>query len=338
MVEACVQLGCAESLRSGVSYVFDHHSSPNFVRGSLEAIGRICTEAGLRGVLCLETSDRNGEKLTEACFEEQREFIRGSANPDLKGLVGLHAPFTLSDRTLSRAAELCTELAAGIHIHLAEDAWEQRYSRDAFGCTAGVRLDRFGLLEQPGILAHGVHLEEADRAALGRGRCALALNPDSNLNNAVGLNRYRQLPDSPPLLAGTDGMHASASRSLKQLFLLHRHQGGGLPESFAFIRRLYFDQVCFVRRFFPDYPDLNPGDRADLVIWDYRPPSPFSADTFWGHLIYGILEVPPWSVCMRGNALLADRRLLGMDFESVARSAAVQGARLFEKLGVPING
>jgi len=338
MVEACVQLGCAESLRNGVSYVFDHHSSPGFIRGSLEAMGRICTEAGLRAVLCLETSDRHGEKLTEACFDEQREFIRRSANPDLKGLVGLHAPFTLSDRTLGRAAELCTELAAGIHIHLAEDAYEQRHSRDAFGCTAGVRLDRFGLLEQPGILAHGVHLEEEDRTVLGRGQCALALNPDSNLNNAVGLNRYAELPDSPPLLAGTDGMHACASRSLKQLFLLHRHQGGELSESFAFIRRVYSDQVRFVRRFFPDYPDLNPGDRADLVIWDYRPASPFSADTFWGHLIFGILEVPPWSVCMQGNALLADRRLLSMDFESVARSAAVQGARLFEKLGVPVNG
>jgi cytosine/adenosine deaminase-related metal-dependent hydrolase len=166
----------------------------------------------------------------------------------------------------------------------------------------------------------------------------LALNPDSNLNNAVGLSRYSQFPDSVLLLAGTDGMHSSPSRSIKQLFLLHRHQGGELSESIAFIRRLYFDQILFARKFFPDYPDLNPGDRADLVIWDYRPPSPFTADTFWGHLIYGILDVPAWSVLMEGNALLADRRLLSMDSESIARSAAVQGARLFEKLGVPTDG
>jgi len=338
MVEACARLGGAESLRSGVSYIFDHHSSPRFVRGSLAAMGGILSEAGLRAVLCLETSDRHSKKVTDACFDEQREFIRRSANSDLKGLVGLHAPFTLSDQTLQRAAGLCAELATGIHAHLAEDAYEQRYSRDTFACTAGVRLDRFGLLEQAGILAHGVHLEAEDWAALGRGQCALALNPDSNLNNAVGLGRYTELPDSLLLLAGTDGMHACPSRSLKQLFLLHRHQGGQLSESFAFIRRLYFDQIRFVRRFFPDYPDLNPGDRADLVIWDYRPPSPFTADTFWGHLIYGILEASAWSVSMGGNELVADRRLLSIDFESVSRSAAVQGARLFEKLGVNGHG
>ena len=85
-------------------------------------------------------------------------------------------------------------------------------------------------------------------------------------------------------------MHASPFRSIKQLFLLHRHQGGELSESFAFIRKLYFDQILFVRKFFLDYPDLDAGDRADLVIWDYRPPSPFAADTFWGHLIYGMLD------------------------------------------------
>jgi cytosine/adenosine deaminase-related metal-dependent hydrolase len=338
MVEACVRLGAAESLRSGVGYLFDHHSSPHFVRGSLETMGGILAEAGLRAVLCLETSDRHRKKVTEACLAEQREFIRRSATADVKGLVGLHAPFTLSDQTLHTVAGLCRELATGIHIHLAEDAYEQRYSRNIFDCTAGVRLDRFGLLEHPGILAHGVHLVEEDWAALAGGQCALALNPDSNLNNAVGLGRYGELPASLTLVAGTDGMHACPARSIKQLFLLHRHQGGEMSESFAFIRRVYFGQIRFVRKFFPDYPDLKPGDRADLVIWDYRPPSPFNPDTFWGHLIYGILESPAWTVCMRGKALLAGRRLLSMDDDSLNRSAAVQGGRLFAKLGVVHDG
>jgi cytosine/adenosine deaminase-related metal-dependent hydrolase len=321
-----------------VGYLFDHHSSPGFIRGALATIGEILTGAGLRAVLCLETSDRHGKTTTAACFDEQRDFIRHSAGSELKGLIGLHAPFTLSDRTLSRAAELCSELATGIHIHLAEDAYEQRYSRETFDCTAGIRLDRFGLLGRPGILAHGVHLETEDWPVLAAGQCALALNPDSNLNNAVGLGRYAELPDGFPLLAGTDGMHACPSRSMKQLFLLHRHQGGELTESFAFTRRLYFDQIRFLRRFFPDYPELNPGDRADLVVWDYRPPSPIGMDNFWGHLIYGILEVPAWSVIMGASALVAEHRLQSMDFESASRLAAIQGARLFEKLGVPIHG
>ncbi|UCF96119.1 MAG: amidohydrolase family protein [Spirochaetaceae bacterium] len=338
MVDACARLGAMEALRSGVGYLFDHHSSPNFIEGSLDALGGILSEAGLRAVLCLETSDRHSRAVTDACLEEQRRFIRRSATGNLRGLVGLHAPFTLSDQTLERAAALCRELEVGIHIHLAEDRHEQRYSRNTFGCTAAVRLQRAGLLEYPGILAHGVHLQGEDWKALGKGRCALVMNPDSNLNNAVGLGRYTEIPNPIVLLAGTDGMHASPSRSIKQLFLLHRHQGGEIAESFAFIRKLYLDQVRFLRTFFPDYPDLKPGDRADLVIWDYRPPSPFTGETFWGHLIYGILETTAWTVCMQGRALLAGYGLRSLDCESTARLAARQGARLFEKLGVHHHG
>jgi len=338
MVEACARLGVVESIRNGVTYVFDHHSSPKFIHGSLDTLARALSEAGLRGVLCLETSDRNGRRVTEASFEEQREFISQSANGNIRGLVGLHAPFTLADRTLRKAASLCSELNTGIHIHLAEDRYEQQYSRDTFGCTAAVRLQGFGLLDRPGILAHGVHLEPGDWRVLSKGQCALVVNPDSNLNNGVGLGRFTKIPGSISVLAGTDGMHASPGRSIKQLFLLHRHQGGEISKSFQFIRKIYFDQVRFVRKFFPDYPDLKIGDPADLVIWDYRPPSPFSADTYWGHLIYGLLESPAWTVLMQGKPLLADHTLRSVDSDSISRSAAVQGTRLFKKLGVSHHG
>jgi len=338
MVEACARLGVAESIRNGVIYVFDHHSSPNFLRGSLNTLARALSEAGLRGVLCLETSDRNGRMIAEASFEEHKEFISRSANRNIRGLVGLHAPFTLADQTLKRAASLCNELNTGIHIHLAEDRYEQQYSRDTFDCTAAVRLQSFGLLDRPGILAHGVHLEPGDWQVLREGQCALALNPDSNLNNGVGLGRFTEIPGSISVLAGTDGMHANPARSIKQLFLLHRHQGGEITESSQFIRKIYFDQVRFVRRFFPDYPDLKTGDPADLVIWDYRPTSPFSTDTFWGHLISGLLESPAWTVLMQGKPLLADHTLRSVDPDSISRSAAAQGARLFKKLGVKHHG
>jgi cytosine/adenosine deaminase-related metal-dependent hydrolase len=338
MVAACARLGVVESIRNGVTYVFDHHSSPKFIRGSLDTLARVVSEAGLRGVLCLETSDRSGRRITEASFEEHRQFIGQSVNRNIRGLVGLHAPFTLTDQTLSKAASLCNELNTGIHIHLAEDRYEQQYSRDTFGCTAAMRLQGFGLFDQPGILAHGVHLEPGDWQVLSEGQCALAVNPDSNLNNSVGLGRFTEIPGSISVLAGTDGMHASTARSMKQLFLLHRHQGGEMTESFRFIRKIYFDQVRFARRFFPDYPDLKIGDPADLVIWDYQPPSPFSADTYWGHLIYGLLESPAWTVLMRGKPLLVDHTLRSVDSESTSRSAAVQGARLFEKLGVTHHG
>ena len=200
------------------------------------------------------------------------------------------------------------------------------------GVPPAVRLHRLGLLDRPGILAHGVHLADADRDALAGRPCALALNPDSNLNNAVGLPEYAAIPDDLPLVAGTDGMHGDPGRSLKQLFLLSRHQGFSAGESFAWVKRITTAQHSFVRRFFPDHPSLSEGDRADLVVWDYRPPSPLNPDTFWGHYVYGVLESPAWAVLQEGRLLLSGRDPLhpgrgrGHRSGCLAGRAAVRGA------------
>jgi cytosine/adenosine deaminase-related metal-dependent hydrolase len=348
MVGASARVGALEALRCGVLYLFDHHCSPGFIDGSLACVADTLSGAGLRGVLCFETSDRNGPDAARRSLEENRRFLRTHGGPDTRGLLGLHAPFTLSEDTLRAAAKVCAELQAGIHIHLAEDRVELQHSRAHFGETPTRRLQRHGLLDRPGVLAHGVHLVEEELELIADSPCALALNPDSNLNNAVGLAPFARLAgsgdgqqghaDGPgrPVraVAGTDGMHASPARTLKQLFLLHRHQGAGLSDSFAWTRRLFFDQLEFARRFFPDFPSLGNRERADLVVWDYRPPSPFDRDSFWGHWVHGLLEAPVWAVLAAGRALLADGRFTALDSGAVGREAARQAERLFERLGV----
>jgi cytosine/adenosine deaminase-related metal-dependent hydrolase len=346
MVAASACLGALEALRCGVLYLFDHHCSPNFIEGSLDSIAAILTGGGLRSVLCFETSDRNGLEVARRCLEENRRFLQTHGGPDTRGLLGLHAPFTLSEDTLQAAATMGAELGIGVHTHLAEDRVEEEHSRAHFGEAPARRLRRHGLLDRPGILAHGVHLTEEELDLIADSPCALALNPDSNLNNAVGLAPLPRLagdgqaapqdrPVRPALaVAGTDGMHASPARTLKQLFLLHRHQGATLAESFAWARRLFFDQQEFVRRFFPDFPSLADGERGDLVVWDYRPPSPLRGDNFWGHWVHGLLEAPVWAVLAAGRPLLAGGRFTTLDPAAVGREAARQGERLFEKLGV----
>ena len=334
MITACARLGALEAVRSGVTVLFDHHASPSCPRGSLDLIAEALLEAGLRGVLCYESSERGGAAEAREGLEENRRFLTARTNGELRGLLGLHACFSLSATTLEQAAVLARDLEAGIHIHLAEALHDRDACLESRGATPAVLLARCGLLDRPGVLAHGVHLSDQDREVLAGGPCALALNPDSNLNNAVGLPRYAALPGSLPLLAGTDGMHADPGRSLKQLFLLARHQGFSTGESFAWLRRIEADQAAFVRRFFPDHPALNEGGRADLVIWDYRPPSPLGPGEFWGHYVYGLLETPAWAVLAGGRLLYRAGIHYTLDAEAAAAAAARQGERLFEALGV----
>ena len=292
-------------------------------------------ECGLRGVLSFETSDRNGKKSGSEALAENRRFITQSADDNIQGMLGLHALFTLSDDTLAATRQVINELSTAIHIHLAEDKHDGQFCRQQFGLSLTERLKKFDLLNDRTILAHGNFLEPGDYRAIAAAGSALVYNPDSNLNNAVGLPHYANVPAEISLLAGTDGMHANVPRSQKQLFLLYRMQGNSFDASFAWLRRIWFDQFHFVRKWFTDYPALQNGDRADLVILDYIPPTPLNEKNFWGHYIYGILESPAHTVLQQGKILLAGGQLTGMNYEKLMVDIYLQGKRLFQRVQEP---
>jgi cytosine/adenosine deaminase-related metal-dependent hydrolase len=330
-IRASAELTALESVASGVTYVFDHHASPNAIVGSLDTIASVFQDYGLRSVLCYETSDRDGAENARAGLQENTVFARQSQSGNVKAMLGLHAPFTLSDDTLESAARLQAEHHLGIHIHVAEDVCEDRFSMERFGISAATRLENHGLLSDRSIIAHGVHLTDTDLARVARSGAALAVCPDSNFNNAVGVVNLPRIPDAVPLLAGTDGMHANIARTLKSFFLVYRHQGGSMGAAFEWFVKVLTAQLDFARRYFPDYPSLCEGDRADLVVWDYVPPTPLSADNLLGHYIYGVLESRARTVISGGRLLMRDFIFIFSDEARRRAEICRQGERLYQR-------
>ncbi len=332
MVKASAELGTIEAIKNGVTYIFDHHSSPNNIRHSLNTIAETIKNNGVRGTLCFETSDRNGYRTAEKSLVENKEFfLETETDSEIRAMMGLHASFTLSDDTLAEASRFVTDYGAGIHIHLCEDATDRSLSKEITNAYPVKRLEQYKLLNVKSILAHGIYLTKKDYETIDRYGSAIAYNPDSNLNNSVGIPRFASAPESIPILMGTDGMHANPGKSLKNIFLLMRAEGYSFDEAFRLIRKKYFDQITFVRRYFPDYPSLNIGDRADFVVWDYTPPAPINKDNFWGHYIYGILERSPVTVVQNGNFLLKEKKLTSVDEERINKEIFVQGEKLKRK-------
>ncbi|MGD9488543.1 MAG: amidohydrolase family protein [Calditrichaceae bacterium] len=328
MVKASVLMGAMESIYNGVTYTFDHHASPNFTKGSLDVIAETVKSMGMRSVLCFETSDRNGPELTSQALAEHRRFYESGLDHDIKMMLGLHASFTLSDNTLKDAAALVNDLGLGIHIHLCEDESDRTESLKRFNNLPARRLAKFKLMSPKGILSHGIHLIKEDYLIISGEGSAIAYNPDSNLNNGVGVPDFLNVPNEIPILSGTDGMHANPARSLKQLFLFARHQNNSFEESFNWFQKLFFDQYKFIRQYFPDFTSLHPGERADFVIWDYVPPAEISEQNFWGHYIYGILERPVHSVIQNGQPLLKNGRMMIDNEDAINREIHQQGIRL----------
>ncbi len=330
MIQASAQMAVLESIRNGVTYIFDHHSSPESAEGSLKIIANELKKSGLRGTLCFETTDRNGETLTDLGISENINFLKHSVDQDLKGMLGLHASFTLNDDTLDKVSKFVGDYRIGIHIHLCEDKSDRDDSLTRYNKLPVDRLVKFDLLNDKSILAHGIHLTDQEYSLIAEIGSAIVYNIDSNLNNGVGLPDFTRVPDSIPVLAGTDGMNSNPAKTLKQIFLLSRHMGMSFEDSFSLCRKIYFDQLGFIKLYFHDFPSLSINDRADLIVWDYIPPTPFNEDNFWGHFIYGILDRPVHTVIQNGNILLKDFNIK-MVTKEYEINIVKQGHRLYKK-------
>ena len=331
MVKASAQMAVMESIRNGVTYIFDHHASPSATENSLETIAGVLEDFNLRGVLCFETSDRNGKHKTGEAFEENFNFYKNRTNDNIKSMLGLHASFTLDDESLATAEKYLQANDWAIHIHLCEDVSDRTISREIGNDFPVQRLKQFNLLNNKSILAHGIYLTEADYKIIKESGSAIVYNIDSNLNNSVGLPSYAKVPESIPIIIGTDGMHANVARSQKQLFLMYRYQNNSFDKTFEFFTKVYFDQLKFVKRYFPDFTNLTIGSRADFIIWDYVPPTPFSVENFWGHYIYGILERTVKTVVQNGNVLMNNFRLTTGNEKETLINIFSQGQNLFNK-------
>ncbi len=331
MIEASALMGGVEAIKNGVTYIFEHHSSPENIKGSLSVIADAIENTGIRGVLSFEVSDRNGVTVAKNSIEENKDFFINRSSENIKAMLGLHASFTLSDDSLEEASEIIKDFDLGIHIHLCEDSVDRALSKEIANALPVKRLTKFNLLNAKSILAHGIYLTRKDYYLIDEYGSAIAYNPDSNLNNSVGLPGFSSVPESIPILMGTDGMHGNPAKSLKTVFLLIRAAGFSFEEAFSFIRKRYFDQINFVKRYFNDYPLLAKGDRADFVIWDYVPPTPLNKNNFWGHFVYGLLERKALTVVQKGEFLMKDELLLSVSEEKLNKEIYLQGERLVRK-------
>ncbi len=215
-LRAAARLYVAEALLNGTTTLIDHHESPNFVDGSLDVIADACHELGMRAVLCFGATERNGgREEARRGIAECRRFITSNKRPLVKGMVGLHAPFTVSDQMIAEAGALARELWAPLHVHVAEDrvdvddAVRKRYAGPID------RLQKLKALPHGSILAHGVHLRKTEVAEADRLGCWFVQNPRSNTNNRVGYPLT--LAASSRVALGTDGFPSDMRAELGAL-------------------------------------------------------------------------------------------------------------------------
>lgn len=342
ILRASACAGCSDALKAGVTSIVDHHAGPECIDGSLSVLREGFETVGARGILCYETTDRNGalgarEGVAENLrFAKEVDAMRAKGKkPLVEAAIGAHASFTIGDETLEALARAMHETGRGIHIHLAEDKFDAVDARHRYKKDPVERLEAVGALNKKSIIGHGVWLTPSEVEIMNEHEVFLAHNARSNMNNAVGYNAL--LPTFKNVVLGTDGMGADMLEEFKFAVFRHREsQGPWWPADFvkalhrgnALIGR-YFDQD-----FAPNYPGFGTvkrGAPADLVLWDYDSPTPFESDTIAGHLAFGMSSRSVRSVMVAGALRILDRQPL-YDDAAIEAESRTQALRLWKRM------
>jgi len=322
-----------DQVRNGVTTVFDHHASPNAVTGSLFKIADAATEIGIRSNLCYETSDRDGEKICDEGIAENVAFIKycNNKNDDmLRGMFGLHASMTISDKTLDKCLDAIANLNTGFHVHVGEGIEDAQDSMKKYGKGVVERWSDAGVLCDKTIAVHCIHIKDAEMDLLKQKNAIVVHNPESNMGNAVGVASILEMHKKGILLGlGTDGYTSDMMESYKVANIIHKHVKGDSTVAWGEVPDMLFNNnKVITERFINDKVGiLKEGALADIIIVDYNPPTPIDENNINSHLLFGINGRSVDTTIINGKVVMENRKLVDIDEERImARSRELASA------------
>ena len=326
------------AVRCGTTTLIDHHASPEAIPGSLVRIGRAGLETGLRIGLAYEISDRDGPRAAAEGLAENADavrFCRQRGGEHLRGLVGLHASFTLSDQTLARAHARAAYLGVGCHIHCAEAASDQEDCLARHGVRVVERLRRWGILGPRTIAAHAVHVDQSEIETLAATGTMVVHNPQSNLNNAVGIADIVAMRAAGVLVGlGTDAMTVNMLEELRvALWAQHYGRRDPAPGFMESTGALFSGNPVIAERIWGlPLGRLREGAPADVILVDYDPPTPLDTSSALGHIVFGVSQSAVDTTIVAGRVLMENKVLkLDIDEERVAARSRELAAALWQR-------
>jgi cytosine/adenosine deaminase-related metal-dependent hydrolase len=320
MIKASALITALYCAKNGVTFVIDHHSSPFSVENSLNIIADAFDKVGISHLLCLELSDRDGEESKKKGLEETENYLKEKR----KGLVGLHASFTVGNELLKKAVNLAEKYNSGIHVHCAEDLVDQNECMKIHNKRVVERFRDAGVLNfKKTILAHCLHLTDNERNILRKSETYIAENIESNLNNKVGYFNSAGLSDN--IMLGTDGMHSDMLRSAKAAYFV----GQGIEDVNM---QMIYNRFRKVHKYLEENRLSGDGEN-NLVILDYDSLTEINKDNFLSHFIFGIESKHVDSVISCGKLIVKNKNVLKVNEKEILEFSREMGKKLWEKMG-----
>jgi putative selenium metabolism protein SsnA len=328
------QLPLIDCIRNGTTTIIDHHASSSMRDGSLDLIENAVRQAGLRASLCYEVSDRN---MKGGGISENERFLKktGKGDGQISAMMGMHASFTISDETLDKCIGIAKDHDAGVHIHVAEDLADEDDARTRYKTTIVNRLEKMGATGSKSIFVHCVHVDDEEMDILSKSNTIVVHNPESNMNNAVGVAPILQMLKKDILVGlGTDGMGSDMLAQMRCAYLLQRLSNRDPRVAFVEAPRMLLQNNSEIakRQFGLHLGEITEGCPADLAILDYIPPTPLNESNFLGHLIFGLVDATVDTTVCRGKILMQGKKMLHVDEARLAADARQLAPKMWHRL------
>jgi len=326
-----------DSIKNGVTTVFDHHASYGNISGSLYAIEDAAKEMGVRSCLCYEVSDRDGMDKSRLAVKENESFINHALQGDsdmIAAMMGLHASFTLSDETLELCAK-CKPQEVGYHIHVAEGIEDLHHCLKHYGKRILDRLMDFDILGPKTITAHCIYVNSHEMELLKETDTMVVHNPESNMGNACGCPPTMEIVRRGILTGlGTDGYTHDMIESYKVANILHKHSLCDANAAWSEVPKMLFEGNAKIaaRYFKKELGILKEGAAADVIVLDYIPPTPIDGTNCNGHILFGMNGRNVITTICNGRVLMKDRQLVGIDEEKVMAEVREESAKLWKNI------
>ncbi len=210
------QLAMAEMLRGGVTCFSDMYFFPDV---ECEVISKVGMRA-MVGLILIDFPTSWGNDAEDYLRKARDVYDHYRGHPLVRTAIAPHAPYTVSDTSLTAAKTLAEKLDVPIHIHVHETALEIRESLEKYGERPLERLQRLKLLSSSLIAIHTTQLTEAEIQLLANTEVNVVHCPESNLKLASGFCPVHQLLKAGVNVAlGTDG--AASNDDLDMLGEMH---------------------------------------------------------------------------------------------------------------------
>lgn len=341
-VQSCAEVCLVDAIRNGTTTLIDHHASQTAIDGSLDAIAEAVESSGLRAVLCYEVTDRDGTDAAQAGIAENLRFLNRVGRVQVSApesalanriaaTFGLHASLTLSDATLAA----CAAQSDRFHIHVAEHPVDVYDSVRKSGKPTVERLHDFGITGPGTIMAHCVHIDAWEMALLQETGTVVSHQPRSNMNNAVGAAAIpAMLRGGMTVCLGNDGFSNDMFAEMKAADRLQKVMSGdprALGADKVMQMAVINNRELAASFFQKPLGVVAPGAYADLILLDYYPTTPLTADNLPWHILFGVSGGHVHSTICHGQVLMRDRELLSMDEVAVTARSRVAATQTWNR-------